>query len=32
MNVIFLHGFGEDATVWADFLKFLDLIPKCDKF
>ena len=23
MNVIFLHGFGEDATVWADFLKLL---------
>ncbi len=25
MNVIFLHGFGEDATVWSDFLK---LLPK----
>lgn len=25
MNVIFLHGFGEDATVWTDFLK---LLPK----
>lgn len=23
MNVIFLHGFGEDATVWTDFLKLL---------
>jgi pimeloyl-ACP methyl ester carboxylesterase len=23
MNVIFLHGFGEDATVWVDFLKLL---------
>lgn len=25
MNVIFLHGFGEDATVWSDFVK---LLPK----
>lgn len=25
MNVIFLHGFGEDATVWTEFLK---LLPK----
>lgn len=23
MDVIFLHGFGEDATVWTDFLKLL---------
>lgn len=25
MNVIFLHGFSEDATVWTEFLK---LLPK----
>ncbi|MFN3488898.1 MAG: alpha/beta fold hydrolase [Emticicia sp.] len=25
MNVIFLHGFGEDATVWDDFVQ---LLPK----
>ncbi len=25
MNVIFLHGFGEDATVWTEFLQ---LLPK----
>ena len=25
MNVIFLHGFGEDAAVWTEFLK---LLPK----
>lgn len=23
MNVVFLHGFGEDATIWRDFLKLL---------
>ncbi|WP_064198096.1 MULTISPECIES: alpha/beta fold hydrolase [Emticicia] len=23
MNVVFLHGFGEDATIWTDFLKVL---------
>lgn len=23
MNVIFLHGFGEDAIIWAEFLKLL---------
>lgn len=23
MNVIFLHGFGEDSTVWVDFLQLL---------
>lgn len=23
MNVIFLHGFGEDSTIWTDFLKLL---------
>lgn len=25
MNIIFLHGFGEDATVWTEFL---ELLPK----
>ncbi len=25
MNVVFLHGFGEDASIWSEFI---DLLPK----